>query len=211
MEAATGAAAKVTAAAVCCGSVRGATEVAVVNGAWAECSGRSGAGGTAAAATGAAVEAATGAAVEITAAAVCCGSVRGATEVAVVNGAWAECSSRSGAGGTAAAAAATGAAVESCASWSRRAAIPEQERKSGTILFPYKFIRTLLALASKVAVGELVAIEVLMYTTVRSIKDGEREARQASNMDFIGGEARGGANGVVIGILWCSLQTMANV
>ena len=30
-------------------------------------------------------------------------------------------------------------------------------------------------------------------------------------MDFIGGEARGGANGVVIGILWCSLQTMANV
>ena len=50
-----------------------------------------------------------------------------------------------------------------------------------------------------------------MYTTVRSIKDGEREARQASNMDFIGGEARGGANGVVIGILWCSLQTMANI
>ena len=30
-------------------------------------------------------------------------------------------------------------------------------------------------------------------------------------MDFIGGEARGGANGVVIGILWRSLQTMANV
>ena len=55
----------------------------------------------------------------------------------------------------------------------------------------------LLALASKVAVGELVAIEVLMYTTVRSIKDGEMEARQASNIDFIGGEARGGANGVV--------------
>ena len=33
-------------------------------------------------------------------------------------------------------------------------------------LFSYKFVRTLLALASKVAVGELVAIEVLMYTTV---------------------------------------------
>ena len=129
---------------------------------------------------------------------------KGATEVAVVNGAWAECSGRSGARGTA-------AAAESCASWSWRAAIPEQEGKSGAILFSYKFIRTLLALASKVAVGELVAIEVLMYTTVRSIKDGEREVRQASNMDFIGGEARGGANGVVIGILWCSLQTMANV
>ena len=44
VTAATGAEAKVTAAAVCCGSVRGATEIAVVNGAWAECSGRSGAG-----------------------------------------------------------------------------------------------------------------------------------------------------------------------
>ena len=147
------------------------------------------------AATGAAVEAATGAAAKVTAAAVCCGSVRGATEVAVFSGARAKCSGRSGAGGTAA------AAAESRASWSRRAAILEQEGKPGAILFSYKFIRTLLAFASKVAVGELVAIEVLMYTTVRSIKDGEREARQASNMDFIGGEARGGANGVVIGIL----------
>ena len=34
------------------------------------------------------------------------------------------------------------------------------------VLFSYKFVRTLLALASKVAVRELVAIEVLMYTTV---------------------------------------------
>ena len=34
------------------------------------------------------------------------------------------------------------------------------------VLFSYKFVCTLLALASKVAVGELVAIEVLMYTTV---------------------------------------------
>ena len=75
---------------------------------------RSGAGSTAAAeaATGAAVEAATRAAAKVTAVAVCCGSVRGATEVAVVSGAWAECSGRGGAGGTAAAVAATGAAVK---------------------------------------------------------------------------------------------------
>ena len=39
-----------------------------------------------------------------------------------------------------------------------------------------------------------------MYTTIWSIKDGEREAQQASNMDFIGGEARGGANRVVVGV-----------
>ena len=34
------------------------------------------------------------------------------------------------------------------------------------VLFSYKFVRTLLGLTSKVAVGELVAIEVLMYTTI---------------------------------------------
>ena len=39
-----------------------------------------------------------------------------------------------------------------------------------------------------------------MSTTVRSIKDGEGEAREASDVDFIGGKARGGANGVVIGV-----------
>ena len=99
--AATGAAAKVTEAAVRCESMRGATEVAVVDGAWAECSGRSGAGGTAAAvaATGAAVKAATGAAVKVTAAAVCGGSVRGATKFAVVGGATAESCCHSDAGG----------------------------------------------------------------------------------------------------------------
>ena len=109
-EAATGApAAKVTEAAVRCDSVRRATEVAVVDSARAEFCCRSGAGGTAAAeaatgategaATGAAVGAATGAAEKATAAAVCGGSVRGATEVAVVDGARAEVCCRSGAGG----------------------------------------------------------------------------------------------------------------
>ena len=87
--AATGAAAKVTEAAGRCDNVRVATEVAVVGGTWAECSDRSGAGDTVAvgAAKGAAVKATTGAAVEVTAAAaVCGGSARGATEVAVVDG-----------------------------------------------------------------------------------------------------------------------------
>ena len=35
----------------------------------------------------------------------------------------------------------------------------------------------LLTLTSEVAIGELVAVEVLMGTTVRSIKNGEGEAR----------------------------------
>ena len=60
-----------------------------------------------------------------------------------------------------------------------------------------------------------------MVTPVRAVEDGEREAREASDMDFIGGKARGGANGVVIGVfdvgkvdvpvVLVSLQTMANI
>ena len=68
------------------------------------------------------------------------------------------------------------------------------------VLFSHKFIGALLAFASEVAIGELIAVEVLMGTTVRSIKDGERKARDASDVSFIGGKARGGANGVVIGV-----------
>ena len=79
------------------------------------------------------------------------------------------------------------------------------------VLFSHKFVGPLLTLASEVAIGELVAVEVLMGITVRSIKDGRGGAREASYVDFIGGKARGGANGVVIGVFWCSLQAMANI
>ena len=68
------------------------------------------------------------------------------------------------------------------------------------VLFSHNFIGALLSVASEVAIGELIAVEALMGTTVRLIKDGEGEAREASDVDFIGGKARGGANGVVIGV-----------
>ena len=68
------------------------------------------------------------------------------------------------------------------------------------VLFSHSFIGALLSVASEVAIGELIAVEALMGATVRSIKDGEGEAREASDVDFIGGKARGGANGAVIGI-----------
>ena len=79
------------------------------------------------------------------------------------------------------------------------------------VLFSHMFVGPLLTLASEVAIDELVAVEVLAGITVRSIKDREGGAREASDVDFIGGKARGGANGVVIGVFWCSLQTMANI
>ena len=69
------------------------------------------------------------------------------------------------------------------------------------VLFAHDFISASLSVASEVAVGELIAIEALMATPVRSFEDGERKAREASDMDFIGGKTRGGANGVVIGVL----------
>ena len=79
------------------------------------------------------------------------------------------------------------------------------------MLFSHKFVGPLLTLASEVAIGELVAVEVLVGITVRSIKDDEGGAREASDFDFIGGKARGGANEVGMGVFWCSLQTMANI
>ena len=50
------------------------------------------------------------------------------------------------------------------------------------MLFSHKFVGPLLTLASEVAIGELVAVEGV-------------GAREASDVDFIGGNARGGANG----------------
>ena len=69
------------------------------------------------------------------------------------------------------------------------------------VVFVHDFIRASLSVASEVAVGELIAIEALMATSVRSVEDGEREAREASGMYFVGGKTRGSANGVVIGVL----------
>ena len=77
---------------------------------------------------------------------------------------------------------------------------PVSPSKDEGVLFSHKFVGALLAFASESAIGELLAVEVLMGTTVRSTKDGERKAREASGVDFIGGKARGGANGVVIGV-----------
>ena len=48
--------------------------------------------------------------------------------------------------------------------------------------------------------GELIAVKALMDTAVRSFRDGEGKAREASDVDFIGGKAPGGANEVVIGV-----------
>ena len=69
-----------------------------------------------------------------------------------------------------------------------------------SVLFSHNFIGALLAFASEVAIGELIAVEALMDTAVRSFKDGEGKAREASEEDVIGGKARGGADGVGIGV-----------
>ena len=68
------------------------------------------------------------------------------------------------------------------------------------VLFAHDFISASLLVASEVAVGELIAIEALMATTVRLFEDGEGKARETSDLNFIGGKARSGANGAVIGV-----------
>ena len=98
---------------------------------------------------------------------------------------------------------------------------PIDSSNGESVLFAHNFIGALLPVAREVALGELIAIEALMDTTVRSLKDGEGEAWEASDVDFIRGEARSGADGVVIGVfdvgkvdvpvVLSSLQTMANI
>ena len=69
-----------------------------------------------------------------------------------------------------------------------------------SVLFAHNFIGALLSVAREVAIGELIAIEALVGTTVRAIKYCEGKAREASDADFIRGKARSGADGVVIGV-----------
>ena len=45
------------------------------------------------------------------------------------------------------------------------------------VLFSQKIVCSLLTLAGKVAIGELVAVKVLVHTAIRSVEDGERETR----------------------------------
>ena len=68
------------------------------------------------------------------------------------------------------------------------------------VLFAHEFIGSLLSLAGEVAVGELVAVKALVSTTVGSIEDGEGEARESSEMDFVRGKARGRADRIVVGV-----------
>ena len=77
---------------------------------------------------------------------------------------------------------------------------PIDSSNGESVLFAHNFIGALLSVESEVAVGEWIAIEALMGTTVRSFEDCEGEVREASDVDFIGGKARGGASGVVIGV-----------
>ena len=61
------------------------------------------------------------------------------------------------------------------------------------VLLAHKFVCSLLTLAGKVAIGELIAVKVLVHTAIRSVEDGEREARETSHVELIRGEARGSA------------------
>ena len=45
------------------------------------------------------------------------------------------------------------------------------------VLPSHKFVCSLLTLAGKAAIGELVAVTVLVHTAIRSVENGEREAR----------------------------------
>ena len=68
------------------------------------------------------------------------------------------------------------------------------------VLFLDELVGALLPFSGKVAVGEMVAVEVLMGTAVGAVKDDEGEARYACDVYFIGSEACRRANGVITGV-----------
>ena len=76
-----------------------------------------------------------------------------------------------------------GAAEESIGDSATASVYPSNDEGE---LLSHKFVGALLTLASEIAIGELIAIEALMGTTLRSVKDGEGKAREASSVDFIG-------------------------
>ena len=45
------------------------------------------------------------------------------------------------------------------------------------VLFTHELVGAMLPFSGKVAIGEMVAVEALMGSTVGGVKDGEREAR----------------------------------
>ena len=69
------------------------------------------------------------------------------------------------------------------------------------VLFANELLGPLLSFTSEVAIGEMVAVKALMSSVVGAVEDDEGEARQASDMHFIGSEACRGVDRVVVGVL----------
>ena len=84
----------------------------------------------------------------------------------------------------------------------------------------HELVGALLPFSARVTIGDMVAVKALMGSTAGEMEDSEGEARQASDVYFIGSEACRRASGVIVGVFdvesasqscWCSLQTMAYI
>ena len=62
-----------------------------------------------------------------------------------------------------------------------------------------KGVGTLLSVGGQVDAGEVVALQDLVTSDVIGFEDGEREAREAADMDFVGSQPGGGVDGIVVG------------
>ena len=79
------------------------------------------------------------------------------------------------------------------------------------MLFSHKFVGPLLTFASEVAIGELVAAEVLMGINVRSIKDDEGGGAGGVRCGLHWGQGSWRRQRSWYRVFWYSLQTMANI
>ena len=68
------------------------------------------------------------------------------------------------------------------------------------VLFTHELVDALLPFSGEIAIGEMVAIKALVGSAVGAIEDGEGEAREASDIHFVGIEACRGANRVIVGV-----------
>ena len=64
----------------------------------------------------------------------------------------------------------------------------------------HELVGALLPFSGKVAIGEMVAVEALMGSTVGAIKDDEGGTREASDVYFTGSEACRRASGDIAGV-----------
>lgn len=69
------------------------------------------------------------------------------------------------------------------------------------VKFPNQVVSVALAVHGEVAVGQLISVEALVPTHVGVVEEGKRKTRETADVDFVGCQTSGLADGIVVGEL----------